>query len=102
MPTTSPRPAAPLPSRPAPLPPPPAEPRSPEPRAAEVRPAQPQPAAPVVRSRSRLLTEPVRSGQQIYHAEGDLVIMASVGSGAEVIAEGNIHIYGALRGRAIA
>lgn len=51
---------------------------------------------------SLLVTEPVRSGQRIFADGGDLVIVASVGSGAEVIARGNIHIYGKLRGRALA
>lgn len=44
----------------------------------------------------------VRSGQQIYARGQDLTIVGSVGAGAEVIADGNIHIYGALRGRALA
>ncbi len=44
----------------------------------------------------------VRSGQQIYAKECDLVINGDVGAGAEVIADGNIHIYGALRGKALA
>lgn len=44
----------------------------------------------------------VRSGQQIYAKECDLVVSGDVGAGAEVIADGNIHIYGALRGRALA
>ncbi|MDC9729423.1 MAG: septum site-determining protein MinC [Methyloprofundus sp.] len=48
-----------------------------------------------------LITQPVRSGQRVY-AKGDLVITSHVSAGAEVIAEGNIHIYGALRGRALA
>jgi len=44
----------------------------------------------------------VRSGQQIYAKESDLVISGDVGAGAEVIADGNIHIYGVLRGKALA
>lgn len=44
----------------------------------------------------------VRSGQQLYAKDGDLVIIGSVGNGAEVLADGSIHIYGTLRGRAIA
>src|SRR5690606_6221257 len=44
----------------------------------------------------------VRSGQQIYARGQDLTIVGSVSAGAEVIADGNIHIYGALRGRALA
>jgi septum site-determining protein MinC len=51
---------------------------------------------------SLLVTEPVRSGQQIFAERGDLVIVASVSPGAELIARGNIHVYGALRGRALA
>lgn len=45
---------------------------------------------------------PVRSGQQIYAENADLVIFGAVSAGAEVIADGNIHIYGAFRGRALA
>ncbi|MDP3561192.1 MAG: septum site-determining protein MinC [Legionellaceae bacterium] len=52
--------------------------------------------------RTRLLTTPVRSGQQVVSKDGDLVITASVSHGAELLADGNIHIYGALRGRALA
>jgi septum site-determining protein MinC len=51
---------------------------------------------------AKLVTQPVRSGQQIYAKGGDLVILTSVSPGAEVLADGNIHIYGALRGRALA
>ncbi|MDX1590223.1 MAG: septum site-determining protein MinC [Oleiphilaceae bacterium] len=50
----------------------------------------------------RVITQPVRSGQQIYAPEGDLIIMAPVGAGAEVLAAGHIHVYGPLRGRALA
>ena len=45
---------------------------------------------------------PVRSGQQVYAANRDLTVLSAVGAGAEVIADGSIHIYGALRGRALA
>jgi septum site-determining protein MinC len=51
---------------------------------------------------SLLLDNPVRSGQCIVHPEGDVIVVGSVASGAEVIAGGSIHIYGTLRGRAIA
>ena len=44
----------------------------------------------------------VRSGQQVYARDRDLVVMAAVANGAEVIADGSIHIYGSLRGRAMA
>ena len=47
-------------------------------------------------------TSPVRSGQQVYAQDRDLTVCATVGAGAEVIADGSIHIYGALRGRALA
>ena len=49
-----------------------------------------------------LLNESVRSGQRITFEEGDVIIVGSVGSGAEIVAGGSIHIYGALRGRAYA
>ncbi|MEE9321825.1 MAG: septum site-determining protein MinC [Granulosicoccus sp.] len=48
-----------------------------------------------------LVTKPIRSGQQVYARDTDLIIMGSVGPGAEVIADHNVHIYGALRGRAL-
>ena len=48
-----------------------------------------------------LITQPIRSGQRIY-SKGDLIILAQVSAGAEILAEGNIHVYGALRGRALA
>ncbi|HLT14609.1 MAG TPA: septum site-determining protein MinC [Marinobacter sp.] len=51
---------------------------------------------------ARIITQPVRSGQQVYAPEGDLIILAPVQAGAEVLAAGNIHVYGALRGRALA
>lgn len=53
-------------------------------------------------SRSRIVTQPVRSGSQIYARGSDLVVCAPVSPGAEVIADGHLHIYGTLRGRAIA
>ena len=45
---------------------------------------------------------PVRSGQQLYAQGRDLTVCATVGAGAEVIADGSVHVYGALRGRALA
>lgn len=47
-------------------------------------------------------TSPVRSGQQVYAQGRDLTVTATVGAGAEVIADGSVHVYGALRGRALA
>ncbi len=51
---------------------------------------------------SLVINEPVRSGQSIIFTEGDVTVVGSVASGAEVIAGGSVHIYGALRGRAMA
>lgn len=51
---------------------------------------------------SLLLQTPVRSGQRIVFAEGDITVLGSVGSGAEIVAGGSIHVYGTLRGRAMA
>ncbi|WP_273857351.1 septum site-determining protein MinC [Photobacterium sp. GSS17] len=59
-------------------------------------------AAEPVMAPTRIIRTPVRSGQQIYAKNCDLVIMNHVSAGAEVIADGCIHIYGTLRGRAIA
>ena len=65
------------------------------------------PAAPPAREahkepQSLLIEDPVRSGQTIVFTEGDITVLGSVGSGAEVVAGGSIHIYGTLRGRAMA
>ena len=49
-----------------------------------------------------VVDKPLRSGQQVYARGGDLIVMAMVSFGAEVIADGNIHVYAPLRGRAIA
>lgn len=54
------------------------------------------------RARTRVHTKPVRSGQQLHALDGDLIIIGTVSGGAEVLAAGNIHIYGSLRGRALA
>ncbi|MCW8385549.1 septum site-determining protein MinC [Fluoribacter dumoffii] len=51
---------------------------------------------------TKLITTPVRSGQQVVAKGGDLVIASSVSHGAELLADGCIHVYGALRGRALA
>ena len=53
-------------------------------------------------TQSLLLRAPVRSGQRIVFTEGDVTVLGSVGSGAEIVAGGSIHVYGALRGRAMA
>jgi septum site-determining protein MinC len=61
----------------------------------------PAPAAPR-QPASLLIDRPVRSGQTIIFPEGDVSVLGSVGSGAEIVAGGSIHIYGTLRGRAMA
>jgi septum site-determining protein MinC len=69
--------------------------------AAEQPPAA-APAQEAPRSTARLVTTPVRSGTQIYARGTDLVVTAAVSPGAELVADGNIHVYGPLRGRALA
>jgi septum site-determining protein MinC len=51
---------------------------------------------------TKMVTQPVRSGQQVYAKGGDLIVLSSVSEGAEILADGNIHVYGSLRGRALA
>ena len=65
--------------------------------------APPPPAAKPAAARSTMVVEqPVRAGQRIWAEGADLIVTSTVNAGAEVIADGNIHVYGALRGRAIA
>lgn len=56
----------------------------------------------IVQRQSKVITRPVRSGQQIYAEGADLIVLAQVSEGAEVLADGHIHVYGTLRGRALA
>jgi septum site-determining protein MinC len=65
---------------------------------------QEEPPKPVVSPKptSLLLENPVRSGQSVVFTDGDVTVLGSVGSGAEIVAGGSIHIYGTLRGRAMA
>ncbi|MBE7211481.1 MAG: septum site-determining protein MinC [Gluconacetobacter diazotrophicus] len=64
---------------------------------------EPEPPPPPDPARASLvIDDPVRSGQSVSFPDGDLVVMGSVASGAEVSAGGSIHVYGALRGRALA
>jgi len=70
-------------------------------------PAAPEPAIPAASSGTPPTIalqhrQPVRTGQQVYAQGSDLVVTGTVANGAEVLADGNIHIYGALRGRAFA
>ncbi|QNM95790.1 septum site-determining protein MinC [Chitinimonas koreensis] len=66
------------------------------------RPAEAKPAAIVAPSPALIVDRPVRSGQQVYARGGDLIVLALVSHGAELIADGNIHVYSPLRGRALA
>ncbi len=59
-------------------------------------------AVPSGSSPAKIITQPVRSGQQVVAMQGDLVVLAAVSHGAEILAQGHIHVYGALRGRALA
>jgi septum site-determining protein MinC len=77
---------------------------SPAPAAAPAKPEPARAAAPAQATGEPGMTvsAPIRSGQQIYAEQRDLTVLNTVGAGAEVIADGSIHIYGALRGRALA
>ncbi|QNP42197.1 septum site-determining protein MinC [Lysobacter terrestris] len=72
----------------------------PEPARAEPAPTTPAQQAPT--APGLIHSTPVRSGQQVYAANRDLSVLANIGAGAEVMADGSIHIYGPLRGRALA
>ncbi len=105
-PQSSPQPSMPRPSMP--------QPSMPQPSAPQSGPAQPSlplsnppptPSSSIERGadpRTRLISQPVRSGTQIYARGADLIVTAAVSPGAEIMADGNIHVYGALRGRALA
>ncbi|AWK41927.1 septum site-determining protein MinC [Photorhabdus laumondii subsp. laumondii] len=60
-----------------------------------------KPAEPAIK-KTRVINLPVRSGQRIYAQGSDLIVTSNVSAGAELIADGNIHIYGMMRGRALA
>ena len=64
--------------------------------------AAPEPEPPPPAAKARLVSAPVRSGTQIYARGSDLIVTAAVSPGAELVADGNIHVYGVLRGRALA
>src|SRR6202030_2921808 len=76
--------------------------QSAEPPPAATPAPEPRPPMPPVPAKTMLMTQPVRSGTQIYARGTDLVVTAAVSPGAEIVADGNIHVYGALRGRAMA
>ena len=64
--------------------------------------ALPSPAMAVKIAPSIIVTQPVRSGQSLFYPECDVTVIGSVASGAEIVAGGSIHVYGTLRGRAMA
>jgi septum site-determining protein MinC len=68
----------------------------------EPSPPEPAPAPATQEAGSLLLESPVRSGQSVVFPHGDVTVLGSVASGAEIIAGGSIHVYGTLRGRAMA
>ncbi len=72
------------------------------PAAAAPEPPAPPPPAPGTARPTMIVDQPVRAGQRVWAQGGDLIVTGTVNAGAEVIADGNIHVYGALRGRAIA
>lgn len=60
-----------------------------------------KPAEPELKP-SKIVSSPVRGGQQVYAQGGDLIVLAPVSAGAELLADGNIHVYAPMRGRALA
>ena len=58
------------------------------------RDAVPQPAEKAADSRSTVVTRPIRSGKEVYARGGDLVVMTTVSTGAELLADGHVHVYG--------
>lgn len=66
------------------------------------KPTSPAKAAAPPQSNTLIIESPIRSGQSVFHPDGDVIVLGSVGSGSEIIAGGSIHIYGTLRGRAFA
>ena len=74
--------------------------------APEVKPAESAPpveaSPPLSEVNTLLIDQPVRSGQSVVFERGDITVLGSVASGAEVMAGGSVHVYGTLRGRAVA
>lgn len=61
-----------------------------------------EPVVTKIKATTMLIKQTIRSGRQVYAPDGDLIIIGSVSAGAEILADGNIHVYGTLRGRALA
>jgi septum site-determining protein MinC len=68
----------------------------------QLEPRRAEPSVPELSVSTVTVRQPVRSGQVIYAQHADLVVLAPVNAGAQVIADGHVHVYGPLRGRAIA
>jgi septum site-determining protein MinC len=79
-----------------------AKPAEAKPAAAKAAEAEPGPPARQAEGGATLVTQPIRSGRQVYARQGDLVVLSTVSAGAELLADGHIHVYGGLRGRALA
>jgi septum site-determining protein MinC len=79
-----------------------AEPAAPAPRPAAVAPSATAAPAAQPAAQTMIIDTPVRAGTRIYARGADLVVMAAVNNGAEIIADGSIHVYAPLRGRALA
>lgn len=75
------------------------KPRQPEPEPEKARTVEPSPP---IQPLTKVIHQPVRSGQKVYAQGGDLIVLAPVNTGAEILADGHIHVYGTLRGRALA
>lgn len=69
--------------------------------ASNTAPAHTQSAQPVT-ERVKVINRPVRSGQQVYAAQGDIVVLSQTGAGSEVLADGSVHVYGSISGRVLA
>ncbi|MCQ9327346.1 septum site-determining protein MinC [Neisseria dentiae] len=74
----------------------------PKPEAPAKQAPAPDPVATVISKPTVLINTPIRTGQQVYAENADLIVTGIVNEGAEIIADGNIHVYGAMRGRALA
>ena len=64
--------------------------------------AEPEAVQPSAKSNTLIIDKPIRAGSQIYARGADLIVLASVNPGAEILADGSIHVYGQLHGKAIA
>ncbi len=73
-----------------------------EPKQVETSYTEPEPVEASAPSMTKIITQPIRSGQQVVALQGDLIVLSTVSHGAEILAHRHIHVYGILRGRALA